>query len=451
MKDIIVLLPGITGSVLSKDKQVVWGYSAKTIGKALITLGGTLVKALAMPHDDPEKDDLGDGIVAEDLMPDLHLLPGLWKIDGYGHVVDALTRTPGITAGRNLFSFPYDWRRDNRVAARKLARATHQWLNAWKSSGGPSDARVILLAHSMGGLVSRYFIECLEGWKVTRALITFGTPHRGSVNALDSLSNGMRMGPFDLSVLARQLTALYQLLPIYECYDPGNGTLVRVGETTGIANVDPQRATAALKFHREIEDAVTANRKLPGFEPYAIHSVVGLAQQTNLSARAKAGGVELLTTYEGQELGGDGTVPRMSAIPIELSKDARDSMYAGTKHGSLQNAAAVLQHVSGVLSGQAFDLGDFRKLERAALQVADVVSETQTIVVRARADVRDVVTATLWRTQDGGRVDALAMTQGADGWLEARFVPQPAGAYRVMVTSPDLEPAEDAFAVTEAP
>ena len=35
MPDIIVLLPGITGSVLTKDGKVVWGFSALSIGKAL--------------------------------------------------------------------------------------------------------------------------------------------------------------------------------------------------------------------------------------------------------------------------------------------------------------------------------------------------------------------------------------------------------------------------------
>ena len=51
----------------------------------------------------------------------------------------------------------------------------------------------------MGGLVSRYFLECLEGWKDTKALVTFGTPYRGSLNALDGLANGLKKGPLDLS------------------------------------------------------------------------------------------------------------------------------------------------------------------------------------------------------------------------------------------------------------
>ena len=70
----------------------------------------------------------------------------------------------------------------------------------------------------MGGLVSRYFLECLDGWRNTRVLVTFGTPFRGSLNAVSTLANGMKkkIGPvgIDLSPLARSFTSIYQLLPI---------------------------------------------------------------------------------------------------------------------------------------------------------------------------------------------------------------------------------------------
>ena len=65
-----------------------------------------------------------------------------------------------------------------------------------------------------------------KGGKNTKALITFGTPYRGSLNALDGLANGIKKGPrglIDITTLGRQFKSLYQLLPIYECYDAGDG------------------------------------------------------------------------------------------------------------------------------------------------------------------------------------------------------------------------------------
>lgn len=195
MKDVMVLLPGIAGSVLKKDGAVVWGYSAGSIGKALLTLGGTMQRALVLPHDDPEIDDLDDGIVADALMPDLHLLPGLWKIDGYGRIADAIKAGFEVTEGKNFFRFPYDWRRHNKVAARKLARQAKQWLADWRESSGNSDAKLLLICHSMGGLVARYFVECMEGWTDTRALVSFRNALPGFFECAGRTSQRHQDGP----------------------------------------------------------------------------------------------------------------------------------------------------------------------------------------------------------------------------------------------------------------
>ena len=453
MPDVMVLLPGITGSVLKKNGKVVWGYSAGTIAQALLTLGGSMETALALPHDDPAVDDLGDGIVADAVMPDLHLLPGIWKIDGYGRIAEAIKSGFDVTEGRNFFTFAYDWRRDNRVAARWLQRAAHRWLADWREASGNPGAKLILIGHSMGGLVSRYFLECMEGWRETKALVTFGTPYRGSLNALDGLANGIRKGPLDLSAVARQFTALYQLLPIYECYDAGDGKLVRVGETASIPNVDPAKAASALAFHREIEAAVAANGQLADYRTgkYAIHPVVGVAQDTSQSARREGGRVAMLRTYKGTLLDGDGTVPRVSAIPLELSQNPANAMYAGTQHGSLQNADAVINHLAGLLSGQSLNLGAFRKGGRVALEVEDLLLADEPLVVRARPGIPDAtLAATVWRSGESQPLASIAMQAAGSGWQRAEFAPPGAGAYRVAVTGKDVDAAEDSFVVVDS-
>ena len=453
MPDVIVLLPGITGSVLKKSGKVVWGFSATTIGKALFSIGASMEEALALAHDDPTTDDLGDGVVPEALMPDLHLLPGIWKIDGYTKIADAIKANFEVTEGQNFFGFPYDWRRDNRVSARRLAKAVDGWLAAWRQSSGNAHAKLILIGHSMGGLVCRYFLECMEGWKVTKALVTFGTPYRGSLNALDGLANGVKKGPLDLSKWARQLTALYQLLPIYECYDAGDGKLVRVGETACIPNVDAAKAVAALAFYREIEEAVTSNQKLAQYRAagYRIYPVVGVAQQTNLSARLADDKVEMLQTYKGEALGGDGTVPRVSAIPIELSTNPSGAIYVGTQHGSLQNADPVITNLTGLLSGFVIDLGAFKKPRtRVAIEVEDVFFVGEPIPVRARPSNADVtLDATLWRSGESRPTAVAAMKPIGGDWHGAEFAPHGAGAYRVKVTGTDVECVEDSFVVAE--
>ena len=83
-------------------------------------------------------DDLGDGITAPEVIRDVHLIPGLWKIDGYTKMLRYIEETFDVTRGRNLFEFPYDWRRDNRVAARRLQR---QGRRVAEASGASRAAR----------------------------------------------------------------------------------------------------------------------------------------------------------------------------------------------------------------------------------------------------------------------------------------------------------------------
>ncbi len=199
IRDVVVVVPGILGSALEKDGRTVWDMSAGAALRALLSLGKS-VKSLTLAGDDPDADDLGDGVSPTRILPDLHLIPGLWKIDGYGAITKRLQKQFELTPGENYFEFAYDWRRDNRVAARRLRRQSHDWLKAWRDKTGNDNAKLVLLAHSMGGLVSRAFLELEDGWKDTRTLVTFGTPYRGSLNAASFIANGMekKLGPLTL-------------------------------------------------------------------------------------------------------------------------------------------------------------------------------------------------------------------------------------------------------------
>jgi hypothetical protein len=217
--------------------------------------------------------------------------------------------------------------------------------------------------------------------------------------------------------------------------------------------VDAAKAAAALAFHREIEAAVASNQKLPPYQTggYSIYPVVGLAQETNLSARLTGGNVTLLQTYKGQALGGDGTVPRFAAIPIELSDNPIAAMYAATQHGSLQNADAVISHLIGLLSGFDLDLGDFKKPKiQVALEVEDVYFADEPIVVRARPSHDDVVLhASLWRPGENQPLARLALPRAGGGWRQVELAAPGTGAYRVTVAGPDVEMVEDSFVVAE--
>jgi len=399
MKDIIIILPGILGSVLQKDGKDLWNVSGQAIFQVLTNLG-KVVHDLKLSQDDPEAESLGDGIRATSLIQDTHLIPGLWKIDGYTQTARLITDNFNVTLGdiyndpddkaANFYQFPYDWRRDNRANAHILKKLIDKRLKCWRQKSGASDAKVILLAHSMGGLVSRYYLEVLGGWQDSRALFTFGTPYRGSLNAVNFLANGYKQLFLDLTEVMRSLTSIYQLLPIYEVVKIGE-TYHRVAEADGLPNINKLRAQDALAFHREIEAAVEQNRKLDAYrQSFSIVPIAGVQQPTLQSAileNGKLAASENLpkALFNRPDLGdGDGTVPQISAIPIERSGNF-DNFFIAEHHGGLQNQKQVLENLRNCLELSQFDLASVKAPQAAiSLSLDDLYLPDEQIKIRAK-------------------------------------------------------------------
>ena len=452
MRDVVICLPGITGSVLRKDGRDVWNISGGAVIGALTTLGKN-IQGLKLEQDPRDVDDLGDGITAPEVIRDVHLIPGLWKIDGYTKMLRYIEETFDVTRGRNLFEFPYDWRRDNRVAARRLQRESQVWLNDWRTSSGASDAKLVLVGHSMGGLISRYFLECLDGWRDTRTLVTFGTPYRGSLGALDTLVNGKKIKFFDLTELARSFTAIHQLLPTYPCYVNDGNDLAYVDEAD-IPHLDRTKAKAALDFHREIRAGVDAHLEDEAYMEgrYGLGRIVGIKQPTLQSAVRDGERIKLLTTIGGEDPGGDGTVPRPSATPLEYEDD-QGAAYSAERHASLQNDDHALLQLTGVLTGNVIDWSRFRSVIptiEVSLDVDDLSSSSQPVLVRARPD-RDPDGGLLVVAVDvesGDELTRQPLVRRDDAWHEAELGPLREGVYRVTVFGAgSVEPVTDIVTV----
>jgi pimeloyl-ACP methyl ester carboxylesterase len=454
-RDVVVLLPGISGSVLSKDGKDIWGTSAGAILRALGSGGGS-IRTLRLADDDPDRDDLGDGVTATRLIPDLHMIPGFWKIDGYTKVARTLVSDLELVPGQNYFEFAYDWRRDNKVAARRLARQTHDWLRAWRERSGNADAKLILIGHSMGGLVARYFIECMEGWRSTRLLLTFGTPYRGSLSALGFLVNGFskKIGPLrlDFSDVLRTFTAVYQLLPTFPCVDNGTGTLARVAELDDLPNLDVAKARDAAAFHREIKESQASNAAMESYRSAGpkVYPIIGIRQPTLLSAARTDTGLDLLHTLDGDDYGGDGTVPRASAIPHELDGTPA-GMFLADAHASLQNANSALEQIFGAITGLEVPTEMFRdQVIELSLDIDDIYPALEPGIFRVRPSRgKPSLHADISNTATGQQVARIALQPRPDGWQEGRFT-LPDGTYRLTAGgTANVRPVTDCFGVIE--
>lgn len=453
--DVVILLPGITGSVLANAAgKEVWSTSAGAIWRAIKSFGGSIEDLELATDGDPR------GVQATRLMPDLTIVPGLIKIDGYTRIEEYLIAQLGLERGKNYFPFPYDWRLDNRINAKRLADQALDRLKKWRASSGNAQAKLVLIGHSMGGLVSRYFLECLGGWRDARALFTLGTPHQGSLNAVDFLVHGMKkgIGPLglDLSPLLRSYPSVYQLLPIYRCIDTGDGapSLVKDAAAAGrLPNVHADRAQQARDFHREIEDAQKRNARESAYAEngYRLVPLVGIEQPTLQSARVTGTEVELLRSLEGHDDAGDGTVPRVSATPIELEGQERE-VFAAEMHGSLQNGDGTLANLKGMLLKPQTDLRKLRaELPTAlSLDLDDVVLPGQPLTVRVRAgEGNPRVEATLTHVPTGKTLAEPLVRAREPGWQHAEFDLEP-GTWRVRVQAPGTAAVTD-LAMVVAP
>lgn len=411
LKDMVIILPGITGTVLKKDGKDLWGASARAIFN-IVKSGGKNLQALKLKGKDSGGDEFGDGIIADRLVEDAQLIPGLVKIlDGYSQTSKLITDNFLVTQGdiykdpedkaANFYHFPYDWRRDNRFSAKTLKRLLDIRLKAWrKSPNGNSDAKVILLAHSMGGLISRYYLEVLGGWQDARALFTFGTPYRGSLNAVNFIANGFKKASIDLTDVMRSLPSVYQLLPTLEVlkYKGKDYRLAEVPDT--LPNFDLEMLEDAVKFHEEISAAVKENQGKAGHS-YITVPVVGIRQTTFQSAVLEDGKI---TTFE--ELpdvirgrtdleGGDGTVPEISAYPPEFT---REQMFVARsiseKHGGLQAQEQILEDIGEILGRYQFDTSKLKGVRQsrgqkaiALMPLEDIYFTDEVIKLTAKSNI----------------------------------------------------------------
>ena len=349
-----MVLPGILGSTLARDGQEAWAPSAGVVWQAIRSFGAS-IQSLTLPADLGD-DHPGDGVEPLALMPDLHLLPGLWSANiGYSRLLDWLTqrftlvppdpKDPAKPA--NLLPFAYDWRLSNRYNARRLRAVVEPALERWRALAEANrEARLILICHSMGGLVARWYVEREGGAALTRKLITIGTPHRGAVAALQQLVNGVEksVGPLrlDLTRFARSLPSAHQLLPQYACLQSGAG-LAPIS-AVALPGVNPALVADAVAFHAAL-DAAPASA-------YALHPIVGTRQPTPTTARLGGERIETSEQIEGAREGGDGTVPRLSAAPKALNPDDPRLRYAPDQHLGLHSHQAVLDELEGVLTAR---------------------------------------------------------------------------------------------------
>jgi pimeloyl-ACP methyl ester carboxylesterase len=220
----VIVIPGILGSRLrAPDGRELWPASLWSL-----VLGRK--EQLALPFD-PESLD-----ATQEAAPD-GLFEAALGTDFYGEILRTLENsggyrrtTPGTKvdpAERHYYVFAYDWRQDNVRTAAKL----DAFIEQIRRDYGDAALKVDIVAHSMGGLVTRYFLRYgardvlpilhRDDFRVpdagaakVRTAILLGTPNLGSANSMHGFIEGADVGlrRIPTEVLAT-MPSVFQLFP----------------------------------------------------------------------------------------------------------------------------------------------------------------------------------------------------------------------------------------------
>lgn len=219
----VIIIPGVLGSRLAKRDtgEELWpGRTRKLLTSRYLEL--------ALRIDPQTLEPIDDGLVASGLFDaaagqDFYrrIIEVLQTAGGYRHGTPG-ERPPSGEA--QFYEFAYDWRQDNLVTVRKL----DAFIEQIRRDYGDPALKVDVIAHSMGGLVVRYYerygtddvldsnVFPVSGAGVAklRRIVLLGTPNQGTVTAVHSFLNGYRVA---LSRLPTEgvatMPAMYQLFP----------------------------------------------------------------------------------------------------------------------------------------------------------------------------------------------------------------------------------------------
>ncbi|HYH17676.1 MAG TPA: hypothetical protein VD995_03560 [Azospirillum sp.] len=205
---VIAFVPGTTASILSdSDGEEVWPRlldpSLSDVEKLLLA---NKVKSATPLSVDGIVLDYPNPAQASSTLPCYQSLVTYFeatlKLQSFAYTtsVDQNSTNTLVPTGNLFFQVPYDWRQSNWSSAAWLNRALNYLDAAFNALNPNPGYELYLVAHSMGGLVSRYLLEnstvlpstnanyVKPGAWLTNAqsvtLITLSTPHLGAPLAL---------------------------------------------------------------------------------------------------------------------------------------------------------------------------------------------------------------------------------------------------------------------------
>ena len=250
-KNPVILIPGLSGSELRHKvtNERIWFRAFKSKSEDLrLPINADLSKNY-------------DDLIAGDVLREVKL--GVFPVtDVYGGFIEAMEVRGGYHEEKwdspsdegfedSLYVFAYDWRLDCVENARLLIKK----IETLKIKLKKRDLRFDIVAHSMGGIISRYAAmygdanlsagdakpsPTWAGAKLFDKIVLLGTPNEGSALSLSGLINGFTLGGMRIDLPFVQDTSKFTIFSIPSAYEllPAPGTFKAYDEKLQPLDID---------------------------------------------------------------------------------------------------------------------------------------------------------------------------------------------------------------------
>ena len=206
----LIFIPGFYGTrlVQTGDRKIVWLsawqalFGSKTAARTGFGVAGERA------------------LVPGTVLDCIPVIPGIYARDVYAAFLGKLRARLGTRPRIHLFA--YDWRDDYFAAVKQLSRL----VSELKHRGATSIA---IIAHSMGGLITSYYLrygsqapeEAAETWEGASHIdkvVLATVPFKGSMTAFHNMKHGARFGLNTTLIKAQAFAtfpSVYEMMPTY--------------------------------------------------------------------------------------------------------------------------------------------------------------------------------------------------------------------------------------------
>ncbi|MCU5203394.1 lipase/acyltransferase domain-containing protein [Bacillus paranthracis] len=304
---ISIFVPGIKGTELYEGKNKRWFPATRKDLKSL---------------------NIENKLQAEKVLTSVNALFFI-HIDLYQGVIDKFIDDD------KFIPYPYDWRQS-------VLDIVDDFVDFILETADSSNEDIILVAHSMGGILSKLAILKIQEKgriDVIKKLITIGTPWKGSPEAYKVLeygepgiySNLSQVLPLfndkDTRSLARQLPSTYQLLPSEEYFNEPYGNFI-ISASKDSITYDDVKSKVQQMYNEENKKSeeesvidvwkeyiLPIHNAMKADMPVEHDCLIGIDHPTFYTFPEKS--YSFMRMYKSPSLirNGDGVVPFISALP----------------------------------------------------------------------------------------------------------------------------------------